>query len=33
VLWTQKYPIASADPSKIASEVNYKVPQADNDEE
>ena len=33
VLWTQTYPIASADPSKIASEVNSKVPQPDGDEE
>jgi TolB-like protein len=33
VLWTQTYPIGSAEPSKIASEVNSKVPQADADEE
>jgi TolB-like protein len=33
VLWTQRYPIASADPSKIASEINSKVPEADSDEE
>jgi TolB-like protein len=33
VLWTQTYPIASADPSKIASEVNSKVPQPDSDED
>ena len=33
VLWTQTYPIASADPSNIASEVNSKVPQAEGDEE
>jgi TolB-like protein len=33
VLWTQTYPIASADPSNIASEVNSKVPQAESDEE
>jgi TolB-like protein len=32
-LWTQTYPIASADPSKIAREINSKVPQADSDEE
>jgi TolB-like protein len=33
VLWTQTYPIASADPSSIASEVKSKVPQAESDEE
>jgi TolB-like protein len=33
VLWTQTYPIASADPSKIASEVNSKVPEPDSDDE
>jgi TolB-like protein len=33
VLWTRTYPIASADPSKIASEINSKVPQPDSDEE
>jgi TolB-like protein len=33
VLWTQTYPIAGADPSKIASEVDSKVPQPDTDEE
>jgi TolB-like protein len=32
VLWTQTYPIASADPSNIASEVNSKVPLAESDE-
>ena len=31
VLWSQTYPIASADPASIASEVNSKVPQADSD--
>jgi TolB-like protein len=33
VLWTQKYPIASADPTQIASEVTSKVPQTHSDEE
>jgi TolB-like protein len=33
VLWTRTYPIASADPSRIASEVNSKVPRADSDED
>jgi TolB-like protein len=33
VLWKQTYPIASADPLKIASEVTSKVPQADRDED
>jgi TolB-like protein len=33
VLWTQTYPIASADPARIATEVNSKVPQADSDED
>jgi len=33
VLWTQTYPIATADPAEIASEVTSKVPQPDNDEE
>ncbi len=32
VLWTETYPIAGADPSNIASEVNSKVPQAESDE-
>jgi len=31
VLWTQSYPVASADPLKIASEVESKVPQPDSD--
>jgi hypothetical protein len=33
VLWTQTYPMAGADPSNIASEVNSKVPQAESDDE
>jgi TolB-like protein len=33
VLWTQTYPMAGADPSKIASEVNSKVPQPDGDDD
>ncbi len=33
VLWTQTYPLAGADPSNIAREVNSKVPQAESDEE
>ena len=33
VLWTQTYPLASADPAKIAGEVTSKVPQADSDDE
>jgi TolB-like protein len=33
VLWTQTYPIASADPTNIASEVNAKVPQTGSDDE
>jgi TolB-like protein len=33
VLWTRTYPIAGADPSTIASEVNSKVPLPDGDEE
>ena len=31
VLWTQTYPVASADPLKIASEVESAVPQPEND--
>jgi TolB-like protein len=31
VLWTQTYPLASADPLKIASEVESAVPQPEND--
>jgi TolB-like protein len=31
VLWTQTYPLASTDPAKIATEVDSKVPQADDD--
>jgi TolB-like protein len=33
VLWTETYPIASADPSRIASEINSKVPQPDSDDD
>jgi TolB-like protein len=33
VLWTQTYPIAGADPTSIASEVNAKVPQTESDDE
>jgi TolB-like protein len=33
VLWTQTYPIASADPTNIASEVNAEVPQTESDDE
>jgi len=31
MLWTQTYPLAGADPSNIASEVDSKVPEADSD--
>jgi TolB-like protein len=31
VRWSQTYPMASADPSKIATEVDSKVPQPDSD--
>jgi TolB-like protein len=31
VLWTQTYPVASADPLKIATEVESKVPQPESD--
>jgi len=26
LLWSQSYPVAGADPARIAAEVNYKVP-------
>jgi hypothetical protein len=26
LLWSQSYPVANADPAKIAAEVNSKVP-------
>ncbi len=33
VLWTRTYPIASADPSQIAKEINTNVPPVDSEEE
>jgi hypothetical protein len=33
VLWTQTYPMADTDPSKVASEVNSKLPKPDSDDD
>ena len=33
VVWTQSYPIAGADPTKIAEEIDSKVPTSDDEDE
>jgi hypothetical protein len=31
VLWSKAYPVAGADPAKIASEIDSKIPAVDDD--